>query len=300
LQIIAIQAMPSLQKEGLPYWIFWFMLLIILLLLLFIFLRDRRLRLRLSSFLAGARRRSVIFQLKFRLKRERQKKGNTLKRLGEKGWDADIHLDGAENIRASLAALVKRRDADQMDAKNALAELEGLHKRLEESQAQTGGKLRELRAEKQPFDEKLKILKEQKRALKKLTEKEESQHQATPLEEELKYVLRRVDRFERSIKELEAEAKDRHHEFVREIHHWERKKSKAQERIKEIESHQGELYVSFGRMLEKRKVGNLDLRGLYAEIDLVNNRIATLQHRIQSLGGGKLVGRRSNPRGDVP
>jgi chromosome segregation ATPase len=286
LQIIAIQAMPSLQKDGLPYWIFWFMLLIIVLLILFIFLRDKRLRLRLSAFLAGARRRSVIFQLKFRLKRERQKKGNILKLMGEKAWDADIRLDGAENIRAALAALVKRRDADQMDAKNALSELERLHKRLEESQAQTGERLGELRNEKQPFDEKLKSLKEQKRALKKLPEKEDGQDQATPLTEELKYVFRRVDRFERSIKELEEEAKDRQHEFAREIHYWERKKKKAQERIKEIESQQEELYVSFGRILEKKKVENLDLRGLYAEIELVNSRIATLQHRIQFLGGG--------------
>ena len=127
MQIVAIQAMPSLQKDGLPYWIFWFMLLIIVLLLLFIFLRDKHLRLRLSSFLAGARRRSVLLQLKFRLKRERLKKGNILRLLGEKAWDADIRIEGAENIRASLAALVKRRDADLMDAKNALTELEKLH-----------------------------------------------------------------------------------------------------------------------------------------------------------------------------
>jgi chromosome segregation ATPase len=256
--------MPSLQKDGLPYWIFWFMLLIIALLLLFIFLRDRRLRVRLSSFLAGARRRSILLQLRFRLKRERQKKGNILKLMGEKAWDADILPLGAENIRASLAALVKRRDADQMEAKNALAELERLHKRLEESKAQFGEKVKELKTEKQLLDERLKNMKE----------------------EENKEVLRRIDHLEDSIKELEGEVKDRHHEISHEIHFWEKKKKKAQERIKEIEIQQEELYVSFGRVLEKKKVENLDLRPLYAEIDQVNLRISTLQHRIEDISGG--------------
>jgi len=286
LQIIAIQAMPSLQKGGLPYWIFWFMLLIIVLLLLFIFLKDRRLRLRLSSFLAGARRRSVLLQLRFRLKRERQKKGNILRLIGEKAWDADIRLDGAENIRASLGALVKRRDADQMEAKNALSELERLHQRLEESQAQFGEKLRQLKDEKQPFDEQLKRKKEESRALKKQAKNRNVERPAAELGKEIADIGRRIEHFERSIKELEEEAKDQHHEILREIRYWEKKKKKAQERIKEIEINQEELYISFGRILERKKVPNLDLRELYAEIDLLNNRISTLLHRIQALGGG--------------
>jgi chromosome segregation ATPase len=285
LPIVAVQAMPSLKKEGLPYWIFWFMLLFILLLLLFIFLRDRRLRLRLSSFLAGARRRSVLLQLRFRLKRERQKKGNMLKLLGEKAWDADIRIDGAENIRASLATLVKRRDADQMEAKNAFTELEQLHKKREESEAQIGEKMTSFKAEKQPFDERLKRLKEEEKALRKMRKKADNERRSPALEEEVREVINRIDHFERSLKELQAEAKDRHHEVLREIRYWEKKRKKAQERIKEIELHQEELYVSFGRILEKKKVENLDLRGIYAEIDQVNLRISTLQHRIQNLGG---------------
>lgn len=286
MQIVAIQAMPSLQKDGLPYWIFWLMLLIIVLLLLFIFLRDKHLRLRLSSFLAGARRRSVLLQLKFRLKRERLKKGNILRLLGEKAWDADIRIEGAENIRASLAALVKRRDADLMDAKNALTELERLHKRVEESRSQFEEKVRDLRSEKQPFDERFRRIKEEKKALKKQTRNAEEKAQENALEEEIGTVAERIDQLEHSIKELESEAEDQHHETGHEIHYWEKKKKKAQERIKEIEAQQDEIYIWFGRILEKKKVGNLDLRGLYQEVDLVNQRIATLQHRIQTLGGG--------------
>ncbi len=286
MQIIAIQTTPSLQKEGLPYWIFWFLLLIIALLLLFIFLRDKKLRLRMSSFFAGARKRSVLLQLRFRLKRERQKKGNILKRMGERAWDADIRVNGAENIRTSLSALVKRRDADQMEAKHALTELEMLHRRLEESQTQFGEKISELGARKQPFEERLKRLKAEKKGLKKKWKTEKNEDQVEALEEEVKDVVGKIHRIEQSVKELEGETKDRHHEIFREIHYWERKKKKAEERIKEIEVHQEELYLSFGRILEKKKVENLDLRGLYAEIDHINHRIATLQHRMHTLAGG--------------
>jgi chromosome segregation ATPase len=286
LPIIAIQVTPSLLKDGLPYWILWFMLLIIVLLVLFIFLRDKRLRLRLSSFLAGAKKRSVLLQLRFRLKRERQKKGHILRLLGEKAWGADIRLQGTENIHASLGALVKRRDADQMEAKNALAEIEHLHKRMEETQAQFGEKVGALRSEKQPFDEQFKRLKEEKKAVRKQAGKPDEEGRDEALEKKIKRVVQTIDQFEDSIKELEAEAKDQHHEIAREIHHWEKTRKKALGRIKEIEGHQEELYVSFGRFLETKKVNNADLQGLYAEVDGVNKRIATLKHRIEFLSGG--------------
>lgn len=261
------------------------MLFIIVLLLLFIFLRDKRLRLRLSAFFAGARKRSVLFQLRFRLKRERQKKGNILRLIGEKAWDADIRVVGTENIRASLGALVKRRDADLMEAKNALSELERLHKRQEETRVQFAERLDALKAEKQPYGERLRRIKEEIRDLAKLQRKVEGQPPIDVLEKEVKDITRRITKLEHSIKELQGEAKDHHHDIAREIHYWEKKRKRTQERIKEMEAHQDELYFSFGRILEKNKVSNLDLRGLYAEIDQVNHRISILQHRIQILGG---------------
>ena len=278
--------MPSLQKEGLPYWILWFMLLIIALLLLFIFLRDRKLRLRLIAFFAGARKRSLLLQLRFRLKRERQKKGNILKLLGEKAWDADIRTSGAENIRASLAALVKRRDADQMEAKNALAELERLHQRMEEARVLFGEKLSGLKAEKQPLDDRLKRIRDEMKTLRKTGKREGNEGRSDVLEEEAKDVIREMDQLDHSIKDMEEEAKDRYHDISREIRHWEKMRTKAQARIKEIETHQEELYVSFGRVLEKKKVDNVGLRELYAEIDRVNQRIVTLKHRMETLTGG--------------
>lgn len=285
MKILAFQATPSIQEEGLPFWIFWLMLLIIVLLLLFIFLRDKRLRLRLSAFFARARRRSVLFQLRFLLKRERQKKGNIIKLIGERAWDADVRVVGTENIRASLGALVKRRDADLMEAKNALSELERLHKRQEETRAQFTDRLDALNAEKQPFDDRLKRIKEELKDLGKLRRNVEGQPQVSVLEKEVGEIAGKITKLEHSIKELRGEAKDRHHDIAREIHYLEKKRKRARERIKEMEVHQDELYISFGRILEKNKVSDLALQGLYAEMDQVNHRISTLQHRIHTLGG---------------
>lgn len=286
MQLIAFQAMPSLQKDGLPYWIFWFLLLFILLLFLFIFLRDRGLRLRLSSFFAGARRRSVLLQLRFKLRRERQKKETTLKRLGEKAWDGDIPLIGAEATRAALEEMVKRRDAAQMEWKNAFTEMEKLHKRLEESNALIERKIQERTAQKQPFDDLLKRKREEERALKKLSPGRDIDRQVDEVRREMTDTIGRVEEFERQIKELKAEKKDHQREIAREIHYWKRKKEKVQERIKEIEAQQQDLYLSLGQILEENKVESLELSGLYDEIDFVNSRIVTLQHRIETLGGG--------------
>jgi chromosome segregation ATPase len=286
LQLIAFQAIPSLQKEGLPYWIFWGMLLVILLLLLFIFLRDRKLRLRLSSFFAGARRRSVLLQLRYKLRKERQKKENVLKRLGEKAWDADIHLQGAEAVRASLKETDNNRDAAQMEGKNAFTEMEKLHKRLEESNALFEQKIQERRTQKQPFDDLLKKKREEERALKKLAPGGDIDRQIDESRKEIADTFGRVQEFERQIREVEAEKRDHQREIAREIHYWKKKKEKVQERIKEIETQLGYLYLSLGRILEEKKVERQELHGLYAEIDLINGRIATLQHRIETLGGG--------------
>jgi hypothetical protein len=286
LQIIAFQAMPPLQEDGLPYWIFWFMLLIILLLIVFIFLRDRGLRLRLSLFLAGARRRSVLLQLRYKLKKEQQKKETALKKLGEKAWDSDIRLEGAEATRAALGETVKKRDAAQMEWKDSLAEIEKLHKRLAESTALFGQKIQERRAQKKPFDDLLKRKREEERALKKVVPGGDIDRQVDEVRRELTDTAGRAEEFDGQIKEIGAEQKDQEREIAREIHFWKRKKEKGQERIKEIEAQQQELYLSLGRILEENKMENMELRGLYAEIDLVNSRIATLQHRIETLTGG--------------
>ena len=286
MHLIAFQAIPPLERDGLPYWLFWTLLLVILLLLLFIFLRDKNLRLRISSFFAGARRRSVLLQLRYRLRKEKQKKESVLKKLGERAWDGDIRVEGAETVRAALQELVKRRDAAQMDWKNALAEMERHHRRLEEATGLLDRKLQDKRAQKQPLDERLKKKRDEERGLRKLTPGGDIDRLLAEARKEIADLIVKSQDFERQIRAIEAEKRHRQREIAREIHISKKKKEKIQEHIKDIEAQQADLYLSLGRILEEKKWEHPDFQELYAEIGLISSRIETLNHRIETLAGG--------------
>ena len=286
MELIAFQATPSIQREGLPYWIFWFLLCIILLLLFFIFLRDKQLRMRLSSFLAGAKRRSLLIQLRINLKKERHKRDDLLKKLGEKAWDEDILIEGSEHIRAKLEALFEKRNAGQTEWKRAFAELERLHKKLEDAVRAHEDKSQEQKAQKVPLDELMKRKREEEKALKKVAQDREIERQAAEVRSEKEEIQKRIDEFEDKIKEIEAEGRSERREIEREIRYWAKKKEKVQERIKEIEAEEGEFHISLGKLIEERPVENQGLTGLYSQIEAVNQRIDTLQRRIETLSGG--------------
>jgi chromosome segregation ATPase len=285
LELVAFQSSSPLQSEGLPYWIFWFLLCVILLLLFFIFLRDKQLRMRLSSFLAGAKRRSLLIQLRIRLKKERQKRGEILRKLGEKAWDEDIPIQGSEHIRAELEALLDKKGGQQAEWNKALAELESLHQKLDDSARAHEEKLAGVRAEKLPFDELLKRKQEEEKELRKKHHDRDVVRQITEARRERETIQDRVDEFEDNLKDIEAEARSERRELEKELRHWTRRKDKAQERIKEIEAEEAEFHASLGRLTELRRVENQDLAALYLQIDDVNRRIVTLQHRIESLSG---------------
>lgn len=286
MELVAFQATPSLQREGLPYWIFWFLLCIILLLVFFIFLRDKQLRMRLSSFLAGAKRRSILIQLKIKLKKERQKRPDLWKKLGEKAWDEDIPIEGSEYIRAELEALFEKKNAGQAEWKKAFAEAERLHKKLEDSVRAHSEKAEEQKAQKLPFDELMKRKKEEEKALKKVRQDREIERQVDEIKREKEEIQRRIDEFEDKIKEIKAKGRSERREIEKEIRHGTRKKEKVQERIKEIEAQEGELHISLGKITEVVRVENRGLTILYSQIDDINHRITTLQRRIETLSGG--------------
>lgn len=62
------------QGNGLPYWIFWFLVCVIFLLMVFIFLRDRDLRKKLDSFFFGARKKFSKLRLQVQIRLEEKKK----------------------------------------------------------------------------------------------------------------------------------------------------------------------------------------------------------------------------------
>jgi chromosome segregation ATPase len=286
LGLVAIQAVPSIQREGLPFWIFWFMLCLILLLVFFIFLRDKRLRMRLSAFLAGARRRSILLQLKFKLKKERQGKVAVLKKLGEKAWDDDIRVAGSEGLLAQLRNLLEERDAAQDEWKNTLAELERRHVRLEETIA-LYKKKRDVEASlKKPLDDLMKQRREEQKALKKLKAGAEIDRQVDELGRDMDETRKRIEAHLAAIKAIEAEGGARRREVEKEIRTWSRKKERIQERIKAVGTQQEELYLMLGRLLEEKRSDNRALALIYEQLDSANTRIATLLHRIETLSGG--------------
>lgn len=84
------QAAAAAFREGIPYWIFWFLLSLIALLLLFIILRDKDLRRRLSLRLAGTKRRLQKKRLQLRLSREKRRKIILRREVGRTVWGGKI------------------------------------------------------------------------------------------------------------------------------------------------------------------------------------------------------------------
>lgn len=287
MELVAFPASFPIQGEGLPYWIFWFMLCIILLLVFFIFLRDKRLRMRLSAFLAGARRRSILLRLKFKLKKERQEKTGIMKKLGEKAWDEDLRVPGSESLFTQLRDLLEKRNAEQEEWKTAFGELERLHERLDATMALYSQRIQEEAAKKKPHDELMKRKREEGKALKKLPQDREIARQIEEIKREKEETQSRIDEYEAAIKEIQAEGSSKRREIEKEIHHATKKKQRIQERIKTIEAEQQELYLALGLMLEENRIGDRALASLYDQADGANSRIATLQHRIDTLSGGE-------------
>jgi chromosome segregation ATPase len=284
--LVAVQVAPSMQREGLPFWIFWFVLCFILLLFLFVFLRDKRLRMRLSAFLAGARRRSLLIQLKFKLKKERHRKTAVLKELGEKAWDEDVAVLGSENLVAQLRNLLTERDAAQNEWKNTLAELEQRHLRLEEATALTKKKRDVEVALKKPLDDSMKQKRAEEKALKKLRRDAEIDRQIDEIRRERHETRRNIEEHLAAIRGIEAEGNALRREIDREIRNWTRKKERIQDRIKAVGAEQQDLYVMLGRELEEKRSDSRALASVYQELDSVNSRIQTLLGRIETLSGG--------------
>jgi dsDNA-specific endonuclease/ATPase MutS2 len=140
--------------------------------------------------------------------------------------------------------------------------------------------------QKQPLQELLKRKREEERNLKKRGGGRDLERQVAEGRREIEAIRAQLGESERGLREVEAEAKDQRREIEKEVHYWRKKKKKTQELIKEIEARQDEFFHSFGEMLEERRPAAPGLAEAYREIDLVNQRLDTLQHRLETLGGG--------------
>ncbi len=240
---------------------------------------------RLSYFLAGAKRRSLLIQLRRKTRKENQKRSDLLKKLGAKAWDEDIAVEGSSHVRAELEALFEKKNANQAEWKRAFAEVERLHKKLDDSIRAHEEKIKAEKARKQPFDDLMKRKNGEEKALKKVGQDREIERQVDEVRREKEVIQKSIGEFEDRIKEIEAEGRSQRREIEKETRYWARRKEKVQERIKDIEAEEEDLHMSLGQIVEEKRVESQGLAGLYAQIGDVNHRIATLQRRIETLTG---------------
>lgn len=145
--LISAPAADSSPQEGLPYWTLWFLLCVILLLLTFIFLRDKNLRQRLNQFFFGAKKRLIKFRLHTRLKIARRKKADIHLSLGQKAWEKNLDVPGAEKTGRTIHKLEEKKQTLQQDLDATMQRLSALEKNLEDKSLKNSIRLTEKKAE---------------------------------------------------------------------------------------------------------------------------------------------------------
>jgi chromosome segregation ATPase len=132
-----IQDMPPIPREGLPYWIFWFMLCVIVLLLAFIFLRDKELRERVNEFLSGAKKRMKRAQLGIMVRREQKRKDGLLRDLGERAWSLRLSGEAYEPHFQDLDRLTKEDAGLKTELDRLATEIRDVQTQLDAARQKT-------------------------------------------------------------------------------------------------------------------------------------------------------------------
>jgi len=159
------QTLSPDSSEGLPYWIFWFLLCIILLLVVFIFLRDKNLRRRLNLFFFGAKKKLIKIRLQARLKRGYRKKSEIMKGLGKKVWEDDIKIPEEEKISEELTKLQQNKESLEKESEDVRSKTTELEADLGEFLRKHQELLDEQMLTKKPYKEKLETLKNEEKSL---------------------------------------------------------------------------------------------------------------------------------------
>jgi len=165
--LLSQQASEEMQREGLPYWIFWLLLCIILLLVAFIFLRDKDLRRRLNAFLSGAKRRVKRTQLQIRLNKEKNKKAEIIRDLGKRVWEEKIQNEKFLATFKELERLDSQESGCQARLKDTLSKILTLKKEQEEARQNYKSLMKMKDSGQQPDMEQVRTAKEKAKLFKK-------------------------------------------------------------------------------------------------------------------------------------
>ncbi len=130
-------------NEGLPYWIFWFLLAVILLLLFFIFLRDKELRRRIDFFFLSAKKKSLQVHWERQVRREKRKRDRWWQELGKYVYQKKLSVAGAEAIISALDSLAKKKEHWLVELRQVKEKIENLEtgKNLPEENITAAGQL---------------------------------------------------------------------------------------------------------------------------------------------------------------
>lgn len=304
-----LQETPDITKEGLPFWILWFLLLIILILMMFIFLRDKDLRRRISSFLSGARRRMARLRLQVKLRKEKEKKVSLWKELGKTAWHEDIRAACVEAEFEKLAGIEEEIGRLQKTWHDVYSRIEALGREHEASIRSFRARVEELEKDRRPHDEELKALLSKRSEVREALEAalrelgiEEGQVKAADkeirpfneriprLEKERRHLDLRIEKVEARVQAVNhrvREAGDEQRELIRtqekEIREWQKNKERLQDRIVENKRLMEPLFESAGRALDEARVENEELAVVYFQIDIVNKAVAEYESRIEHL-----------------
>lgn len=229
----------SSSRDGLPYWIFWFLLCIILLLLIFIFLRDKELRQRLNSFLVRIKRQLIKIRLKSRLKKEQHEKTRLLITLGKKVWNENIFDDKGSETREKLEKLEKEKQSLEKELENINSRIDSLKVNLEESRQEYQDQLKEKEASKTPYEEKLAKIKEKEKIINVTTDK--NQKIAAAAEKELKRVEKKTQEIEIDAKLSEDEKNAKKEKIGEQKKNQTHKKEEAEKKLLDLKEEKEEI-----------------------------------------------------------
>ena len=304
-----LQETPDIAKEGLPFWLLWFLLLVILILMMFIFMRDKDLRRRISSFLSGARRRMARLRLQVKLRKEKDKKVSLWKELGKTAWHEDIRAACVETESEKLAGIEEEIGRLQKTWHDVYSRIEALGREHEAAIRSFRARVEELEKDRRPHDDELKALLSKRNEVREALEAalreleiEEGQVKAadkevrsfrerTPrLEEERRHLDLRIEEVEARVQAVNdriREAGDEQRELLRakekEIREWQKNKERLQDRIIENKRLMEPLFECAGRALDEARVENEELAVVYFQIDSVNKAVAEYESRIEHL-----------------
>jgi chromosome segregation ATPase len=235
----SFQTQPAETRDGLPYWIFWFLLCIILLLVAFIFLRDKDLRQKLNLFFFRAKNNLIKIQLQVRLKKERRKKDGLIRELGKKTWREGIRVVKSKKIERNLKNLEKNRIRFQKKLEEINSKIEMLKNELIESDQKFDDEVKEQQAKIKHQREKLAEVDENQRQKKFdiLQKKQEI--------EDLKINLKAVDKKAKKIENnhnlLEEKKKIKSAQIEQKIKNLEKKREIILKEIRQLRKEKTEI-----------------------------------------------------------